>query len=115
VGVFDLTERLPAVIVRGSGSSTSTAAASPLAGWQVEIADAQKVKGLAPLARKTDKIDAWVLAEQQDIGIISNNFSQVECQANAAEDQHPIGDLGADRQHEPFGTPRNAGHPQVSG
>jgi transposase len=31
-------------------------------GWQVEIADAQKVKGLAPLAGKTDRIDAWVLA-----------------------------------------------------
>jgi transposase len=28
------------------------------AGWQVEIADAQKVKGLAPLACKTDRIDA---------------------------------------------------------
>jgi transposase len=34
-----------------------------LAGWDVEIADAQKVKGLAPLAAKTDKIDARVLAE----------------------------------------------------
>ena len=34
-----------------------------LCGWQVEIADAQKVKGLAPLACKTDRIDAWVLAE----------------------------------------------------
>src|SRR6266480_4472489 len=34
-----------------------------LAGWQVEIADAQKVKGLAPLACKTDRIDAWVLAQ----------------------------------------------------
>jgi hypothetical protein len=34
-----------------------------LAGWQSEIADAQKVKGLAPLACKTDRIDAWVLAE----------------------------------------------------
>src|SRR3984885_740021 len=33
------------------------------AGWEVDIADAQKVKGLAPLACKTDKIDAWVLAE----------------------------------------------------
>jgi transposase len=33
------------------------------AGWEVEVADAQKVKGLAPLACKTDKIDAWVLAE----------------------------------------------------
>ncbi len=29
----------------------------------MDIADAQKVKGLAPLACKTDKIDAWVLAE----------------------------------------------------
>jgi len=34
-----------------------------LAGWEVEIADALKVKGLAPLAAKTDRIDAWVLAE----------------------------------------------------
>src|SRR3954452_16284973 len=34
-----------------------------LRGWQVAIADAVKVKGLAPLAAKTDKIDAWVLAE----------------------------------------------------
>jgi transposase len=34
-----------------------------LAGWQVEIADAQKVKGLEPLACKSDRIDAWVLAE----------------------------------------------------
>jgi transposase len=32
-------------------------------GWDVELADAQKVKGLAPLACKTDRIDAWVLAE----------------------------------------------------
>jgi transposase len=31
-------------------------------GWTVEIADAQKVKGLAPLACKTDKIDSLVLA-----------------------------------------------------
>src|SRR5213075_956914 len=30
---------------------------------RLEIADAQKVKGLAPLACKTDRIDAWVLAE----------------------------------------------------
>jgi len=34
-----------------------------LAGWDVAIADAQKVKGVAPLACKTDRIDAWVLAE----------------------------------------------------
>jgi transposase len=34
-----------------------------LAGWQVDLADAVKVKGLAPLACKTDRIDARVLAE----------------------------------------------------
>lgn len=32
------------------------------AGWDVLIADAQRVRGLAPLAAKTDKIDARVLA-----------------------------------------------------
>jgi transposase len=34
-----------------------------LRGWEVQIADALRVKGLAPLACKTDRIDAWVLAE----------------------------------------------------
>jgi transposase len=34
-----------------------------LAGWDVRIADAQKARGLAPLACKTDRIDCWVLAE----------------------------------------------------
>ena len=34
-----------------------------LRGWDVAIGDAVKVKGLAPLAAKTDKIDAWFLAE----------------------------------------------------
>jgi transposase len=34
-----------------------------LAGWDARIADARRVKGLAPLACKTDRIDAWVLAE----------------------------------------------------
>jgi transposase len=39
------------------------------AGWAVEIADAQKVKGLAPLACKTDRIDSLVLAtlSQRDL------------------------------------------------
>jgi transposase len=38
-------------------------------GWAVEIADAQKVKGLAPLACKTDRIDSLVLAtlSQRDL------------------------------------------------
>jgi transposase len=34
-----------------------------LEGWDVRIADAVKVRGLAPLACKTDRIDTWVLAE----------------------------------------------------
>jgi transposase len=32
-------------------------------GWRVEIADARKVKAIAPLACKTDRVDARVLAE----------------------------------------------------
>jgi transposase len=31
-------------------------------GWEVLVADAHRVRGLAPLARKTDRIDAGVLA-----------------------------------------------------
>lgn len=34
-----------------------------LHGWEVDLADAVKVKGLAPLACKTDRVDARVLAE----------------------------------------------------
>jgi transposase len=33
------------------------------AGWRAEVADARKVKAVAPLACKTDKVDARVLAE----------------------------------------------------
>jgi transposase len=32
-------------------------------GWDVQVADAARVKGFAPVACKTDRIDAWVLAE----------------------------------------------------
>jgi transposase len=32
-------------------------------GWRVEVADSRKVRALAPLAAKTDKVDARVLAE----------------------------------------------------
>jgi transposase len=32
-------------------------------GWEVRVADAARVKGFAPVACKTDRIDAWVLAE----------------------------------------------------
>jgi transposase len=39
-------------------------------GRDVRIADAVKAKGLAPLACKTDKIDAWVLAELARLGLV---------------------------------------------
>lgn len=39
-------------------------------GWRVEVADAQRVKGLAPLACKTDKIDAWVLSELSRLDLV---------------------------------------------
>jgi transposase len=41
-----------------------------LRGWDVRIADAVKAKGLAPLACKTDKIDAWVLAELARLDLV---------------------------------------------
>jgi transposase len=41
-----------------------------LAGWDVRIADAYKVKGLAPLACKRDKIDSWVLAELGRLSLV---------------------------------------------
>jgi transposase len=40
------------------------------AGWDVRIADAQKARGLAPLACKTDRIDCWVLAELARLDLI---------------------------------------------
>jgi transposase len=45
-------------------------------GWEVLVADAQKVKGLAPLACKTDKIDARVLA------VLSQRDLVRDCPAN---------------------------------
>jgi transposase len=41
-----------------------------LAGWEVRIANAAKVKGLAPLACKTDTIDCWVLAELARLDLV---------------------------------------------
>ena len=66
-GLRALVERLPSQPVRAAIESMTGARfvrdVLVDAGWVVEIADAQRVKGLAPLACKTDKIDAWVLAE----------------------------------------------------
>ena len=46
-------------------------------GWEVEVADAQKVKGLAPLACKTDRIDAWVLAELSRRDLVRGDLAAV--------------------------------------
>jgi transposase len=40
------------------------------AGWDVRVANAAKVKGLAPLACKTDRIDCWVLAELARLDLV---------------------------------------------
>ena len=39
-------------------------------GWRVEVADARKVKTVAPLAAKTDKVDARLLAELSRRGLV---------------------------------------------
>jgi transposase len=39
-------------------------------GWQVEVADARKVKTVAPLAAKKDKVDARLLAELSRRGLV---------------------------------------------
>ena len=53
------------VVVRGAIESMNGARlvhdALERSGWEVDVAGARKVKGLAPLACKTDRIDAWVL------------------------------------------------------
>lgn len=41
-----------------------------LLGWEVVIADAVKVKGLAPLTCKTDRIDAGVLAQLSRLNLV---------------------------------------------
>jgi transposase len=39
-------------------------------GWDVLVADAAKVKGFAPVACKTDRVDAWVLAELSRLELV---------------------------------------------
>ena len=48
-------------------------------GWDVLIADATKVKGLAPLACKTDKIDARVLATLSARDLVSEIWPPDPC------------------------------------
>jgi hypothetical protein len=41
-------------------------------GWEVLVADAQRVKGLAPVACKTDRVDARVLAVLSDRNLVKH-------------------------------------------
>jgi hypothetical protein len=56
-------QRVRAVIESMNGARFVHDTLEEEAGWEVLVADAKKVKGLAPLACKTDRIAARVLAE----------------------------------------------------
>ena len=66
-GLRVLASRFEATAVRGGIESMTGARfvhdTLEEAGWVVEVADAVRVKALAPLTAKTDRIDARVLAE----------------------------------------------------
>ena len=46
-------------------------------GWEIEIADARKVKAIAPLACKTDKVDARVLADLARRDLVPDDLGAV--------------------------------------
>ena len=75
-------------------------------GWEVAIGDAQRVKGLAPLACKTDKIDASVLAELSCLGCAGDLAADPRgaCRSRAGAlaappDPSPHGAHGPDSRH----------------
>jgi transposase len=72
-GLRHLAERfsLPVVaVIESMGGARFVHDQLELHAWDVRVADAVKVKGLAPLACKTDKIDAHVLAELARLDLI---------------------------------------------
>jgi transposase len=66
-----------------------------LRGRTVEIADAVKVKGFAPLACKTDKIDAWVLAELSRRDLVPAGPCQMVCVRARGPSLRRVPQLGA--------------------
>jgi len=46
-------------------------------GWEVLVADAQKVKGLAPLACKTDK-SAWAVAHPRAMKCLLQGLAEAQ-------------------------------------
>jgi transposase len=72
-GLRHLAGRLPGPVIatiESMGGARFVHDQLELQGWDVRVADAVKVKGLAPLACKTDKIDAHVLAELARLDLI---------------------------------------------
>ncbi|MCA1708589.1 MAG: transposase, partial [Actinobacteria bacterium] len=64
-------------------------------GWSVQIADARKVKAIAPLACKTDRVDARVLAELVRRDLAPNVWvPSVEERANRERLRRPAAHLG---------------------
>ena len=64
-----------------------------LAGWSVEVAHARKVRDIAPLACKTDKVDARVLAElcRRDLVPASGSPARGPRDPRAASPARPSG------------------------
>jgi hypothetical protein len=84
------------------------------AGWRVEIADAVKVKGLAPLACKTDRIDARVLAELCWRGLVPASGSRARrcgrsgngpISASTSSDTEPVSRTACTRPCSRTGSP----------
>ena len=71
-------------------------------GWSVQIADAQKVKGLAPLACKTDEIDSLVLATLSERDLCRRSGRRTDGQRGArARPLSPPPGQAQDRAQEP--------------
>src|SRR5215204_1455288 len=51
------------------------------AGWRVEVADARKVKALAPLAAKTDKVDARACSRRSVSAIWCRRCGPLRCRS----------------------------------
>jgi Transposase len=81
-------------------------------GWQVEVADARKVKTVAPLAAKTDKVDARLLAELSRRELVPAGAAAPADASGPAPHQREGSDL---RSADAVGRPRLARAPAPGG
>jgi hypothetical protein len=92
-------------------------------GWEIKIADARKVKAIAPLACKTDRVDARVLADLARRDLVPELWvPSVEERANREDPPtHALGPhahLGAQphlRATDPVGNPTQSESPTRTG